>query len=433
MVIGFTNVDHEKSDELLNRAKGLIPALSQTFSKAHYSYVSGVYPTYLKSGKGSHVFDVDGNEYVDYVLGLGPVILGYCYSSVDDAIKKQLENGISFSMPHYLEVEFSEKLQKIIPGSEMVRFAKTGSDAVTACVRAARAYTGKDHILYTGHGGVWHDWFTGITSRNQGIPKFNRELIHLFKYNDLEDAKNTLKKYEGQVAAVVMEPMWLDYPDEDYLHELKELVHKNNALLIFDEVLTGFRLANGGAQELLGIESDMTAFGKAIGNGMPLAAITGKEEYMKKFDDVFYSTTYGGEALSLAAGMAVVDEFLQKDVVKHCWNVGQKIKDGMNKIACDVGLSVEWKGLPVRGSITFSETDDYSKRLLHSVFLQECIKQGIMFGPGESLICYSHNDEDVKNTLLSIERSLQTIRDGIKEKNLHKMLEGNEIKSVMTF
>ena len=189
------NVNLKKSQEFLKRAESLIPALSQTFSKAHYSYVSGTYPTYLKHGKGSHVFDVDDNEYIDYVLGLGPVILGYCYKSVDDAIKKQIENGISFSMPHYLEVEFSEKLQKIIPGSEMVRFAKTGSDAVTACVRAARAYTGKDHILYTGHGGVWHDWFTAITSKNEGIPKFNQELIHLFRYNDLQDAKNTFKRY----------------------------------------------------------------------------------------------------------------------------------------------------------------------------------------------------------------------------------------------
>jgi glutamate-1-semialdehyde aminotransferase len=423
----------EKSKEFLKRAEGLIPALSQTFSKACYSYVNGVYPTYLKKGKGSHVFDVDGNEYIDYVLGLGPVILGYCYPSVDNAIKKQLENGISFSLPHYLEVEFSEKLQEIIPGSEMVRFAKTGSDAVTACVRAARAYTGKDHIMYTGHGGVWHDWFTSITSKNEGIPNFNQELIHLFKYNDLENAKKIFKKFDKKIAAIVMEPIWLEYPDKNYLSELKELAHQNNAILIFDEVLTGFRLAKGGAQELLGVEADLVAFGKAIGNGAPLAAITGKEEYMKKFNDIFYSTTYGGETYSLAAGMAVVDEIMQKDVTKHCWSIGQKIKDGTNKIAKEIGLGVEWKGLPVRGAITFSETDGYSKNLLHSVFLQECIKQGIMFGPGESLICYSHNETDVKKTLSAIEISFQKIIEGIKDRKISKMLEGDEIKPVMTF
>ena len=422
-----------KSQDLLKRAKKTIPALSQTFSKAHYSYVSGTYPTYLKHGKGSHVFDVDDNEYIDYVLGLGPVILGYCYKSVDDAIKKQIENGISFSMPHYLEVEFSEKLQKIIPGSEMVRFAKTGSDAVTACVKAARAYTGKDHILYTGHGGVWHDWFTAITSKNEGIPKFNQELIHLFRYNDLQDAKNTFKRFEGKVAAIVMEPIWLDYPNENYLQELKELAHKNNALLIFDEVLTGFRLANGGAQELFRIEADMVAFGKAIGNGAPLAAITGKEEYMKKFNDVFYSTTYGGETLSIAAGMAVVNEFLTKDIISHCWGIGQLLKDGIEKIGKEIGIDIKWNGTPVRGDITFAEINGISANLQKSIFLQECIKNNVMFGPGETLICYSHSQKDIEKTLEVCKNALEKMKPHLQTGSIHNMLEGKEIKKVMTF
>jgi glutamate-1-semialdehyde 2,1-aminomutase len=287
--------------------------------------------------------------------------------------------------------------------------------------------------LYAGHGGVWHDWFTSITSRNEGIPKFNNELIRKFKYNDLEDAKKSFEQLDGKVAAIVMEPMWLDYPDENYLNELKDLAHKNGTLLIFDEVLTGFRLANGGGQELLGVEADMVAFGKAIGNGTPLAAITGKEEYMKKFNDIFYSTTYGGETLSIAAGIAVIDEFLHQDVVKHCWNIGQQLKDGVNKIGKEIGLEVEWKGLPVRGAITFSETNGYSKNLIHSIFLQECIKQGVLFGPGESLICYSHNVLDVKNTMLAIEKSLKKISDGISNNNLQKILEGEQMKSVMSF
>ena len=433
MVMKSNNVNLKKSQEFLKRAESLIPALSQTFSKAHYSYVSGTYPTYLKHGKGSHVFDVDDNEYIDYVLGLGPVILGYCYKSVDDAIKKQIENGISFSMPHYLEVEFSEKLQKIIPGSEMVRFAKTGSDAVTACVKAARAYTGKDHILYTGHGGVWHDWFTAITSKNEGIPKFNQELIHLFRYNDLQDAKNTFKRFEGKVAAIVMEPIWLDYPNENYLQELKELAHKNNALLIFDEVLTGFRLANGGAQELFKIEADMVAFGKAIGNGAPLAAITGKEEYMKKFNDVFYSTTYGGETLSIAAGMAVVNEFLTKDIISHCWGIGQLLKDGIEKIGKEIGIDIKWNGTPVRGDITFAEINGISANLQKSIFLQECIKNNVMFGPGETLICYSHSQKDIEKTLEVCKNALEKMKPHLQTGSIHNMLEGKEIKKVMTF
>lgn len=336
-------------------------------------------------------------------------------------------------MPHYLEVEFAEKLQEIIPGAEMIKFTKTGSDAVTACVRAARAYTKRDHILYAGHGGVWYDWFTTITSRNEGIHRFNSELISLFKYNDIEDLENKLKKMNGKIAAVVMEPMWLDSPQKSYLNEVKEIAHKYGALLIFDEVWTGFRLSNGGAQELFGVEADLVAFGKAIGNGVPLGAITGKEEYMKKFNDVFYSTTYGGETLSLAAGKAVVNEYLQKDVIEHMWKIGKLLKERFNKISLDLGISAEWKGLPVRGAITFSKIDIASSTLLKSIFLQECIKHGIMFGPGEVCISYSHSLVDVKKTLDSIEESMLKIQKGIENNSINQLLEGKEIKSVMTF
>ncbi|MEM3159505.1 MAG: aminotransferase class III-fold pyridoxal phosphate-dependent enzyme [Nitrososphaera sp.] len=423
----------DKSNEYLARAEKVIPALSQTFSKAPYSFVKGVYPVYLKSGKGSHVTDVDGNEFIDYVLGLGPVGLGYCYEPVDRAIVKQLTNGITFSLPHYLEVEFSEKLQQIIPHAEMIRFAKTGSDAVTACVRAARAYTKRDHILYTGHGGVWHDWFCGITSRNEGVPAFNNDLLHLFKYNDIEDLKKAFQRHDGKVAAVVMEPMWLDYPEEGYLEELKEVAHKNGALVVFDEVLTGFRLANGGAQELFKFDADMAAFGKAIGNGVPLGAITGKEEYMKKFYEIFYSTTYGGETLSLAAGIAVTDEYLTKDVISHSWKMGKMLKDGINGLGKEIGVAVEWLGTPVRGAITFSETKGYKHRILRSLFMQECVKRGVLFGPGETLISYSHSEGDLKKTLDASRAALEVVKKALDSSAVEKALEGEEMKTVLTF
>ncbi|MDE2588908.1 MAG: aminotransferase class III-fold pyridoxal phosphate-dependent enzyme, partial [Patescibacteria group bacterium] len=212
-----------------------------------------------------------------------------------------------------------------------------------------------------------------------------------------------------------------------------EITHKNNAVLVFDEVLTGFRLANGGAQELLKSEADLVAFGKAIGNGAPLGAITGKEEYMKKFNDVFYSTTYGGETLSLAAGIAVVNEYLTKDVVSHSWKMGQILKDGINSLGKETGVKVEWFGTPVRGAITFSQVGQYTPRLLRSIFSQECIKRGIMFGPGETLISYSHSKKDLKETLDACEKALQKIHKGIQNNNLNKLLEGEEMKTVMTF
>ena len=422
-----------KSKEYLRKATGLIPALSQTFSKAPYSYVNGVYPVYLKGGKGSHVIDVDNNEFIDYVLALGPITLGYSYPAVDRAILKQLKNGISFSMPHYLEIELSEKIHEIIPGAEMVRFSKTGSDAVTAAVRAARALTKKDKILYCGSGGVWHDWFTVITSRNEGIPSVMKKMIRKFNYNDIESLKIAFEEWKDQIATVCMEPVMLDKPKREFLESVKKITHDNNSVLIFDEVVTGFRYANGGAQEYLGIEADIVAFGKGIANGMPLGAITGKSQYMQKFDDVFYSTSYGGETLSLAAGIAVINEFENKAVIKHCWKIGTEFMNEFNKIAAEIGLDMEIIGFPIRGSIVCRDKDGNPSNLLKSIFLQECIERGIMFGPGAVFVSFSHTSKDIKTTLNVCEQSMKILKKVIEAGSLSSLLRGEEMKQVMTF
>jgi len=422
----------KKSNAYLKRAKNIIPALSQTFSKAPYSYVQGTYPVYLKSGKGSHVFDVDNNEFIDYVLGLGPITLGYAYPAVDNAIKKQLKDGISFSMPHYLEVELSEKLSKIIPGADMVRFAKTGSDAGTAAIRAARAITKKDKILYWGSGGVWHDWFTTITSRNKGIPKFNKNLISKFEYNNLESLKEKFDEWKDEIAAIYMEPMIFEHPKNDFLKDAKKLAHKNNAVLIFDEVVTGFRYAKGGASEYLGIEPDIAVWGKGIANGMPLGAITGKSEYMKIFDEIFYSTSYAGEALSLAAGLAVINEIETKPVIEHLWKIGKKLHDGFNEISKNFGLDFKIEGLSVRGSVICNDDKGNSSNLLRSILFQELIQKGVMFGPGAVFVSFSHTTKDIKFTLNQVEECINKIKNSMNG-DIKTMLKGKEMKKVMTF
>lgn len=423
----------KKSNEYLKRATGLIPALSQTFSKAPYSYVKGAYPVYLKNGKGSHVFDVDNNEFIDYVLALGPITLGYSYPAVNNAISKQLKNGISFSMPHYLEVELSEKLHELIPGAEMVRFSKTGSDAVTAAVRAARALTKKDNIAYCGSGGVWHDWFTIITSRNEGIPPVVKNMIKKFNYNDIESLKIIFDEWKDSVAAVCMEPMVLEKPKNDFLQKIRKIVHDNNAVLIFDEVVTGFRYAKGGAQEYLGIEGDLVAFGKGIANGMPLGAITGKEEYMSKFDDVFYSTSYGGETLSLAASLAVIKEIETKPVIEHCWNIGRALIEGFNKIASELSLDFEITGLPIRGDMVCRDEKGNQSNLIKSILLQELIERGIMFGPGAVFVSYSHTKNDIESTLNACQEAMRVVKKGIENGKVSSLLRGEEMKKVMTF
>jgi glutamate-1-semialdehyde 2,1-aminomutase len=422
-----------KSQDLLKRAKKTIPALSQTFSKAPYSYVEGVYPTYLSHGKGSHVFDVDKNEYIDYVLALGPITLGYQYKRVDDAIKKQLKEGISFSIPHYLEVELSEEIKSIIPGADMVRFSKTGSDAGTGAVRAARAFTGYDNIAYCGGGGVWHDWFTTITSRNEGIPKVLKKMIKKFTYNDIDSLKILFEDWKGEVATVYMEPMMTEYPKNNFLRQVKKIAHSYGAVLIFDEVITGFRFANGGAQELLKINADLTVFGKGIGNGMPLGAITGKRKFMDMFNDIFYSTTYGGEALSLAAGMAVIREFKEKPVIKHCWSLGEYFISNFNRMAEEIGVNVKIEGLPIRSKIVCKDETNKPSVLLKSLFYQECVKRGILFGPGYVFLSYSHSKKDIEKTLKVCKISMNILKNAIKNKNIKNSLTGNKMKQVMTF
>jgi glutamate-1-semialdehyde 2,1-aminomutase len=423
----------KNSKNFLRRAKNLIPALSQTFSKAPYSYVEGVYPAYLSRGRGSHVFDVDNNEYIDYVLALGPIILGYNYPKVDDAIKNQLKNGISFSIPHTLEVELSEKIQSIIPGAEMVRFSKTGSDAGTAAIRAARAFTKRDNIAYCGTGGVWHDWFTILTSRNAGIPKILSKMIRKFNYNNIESLKILFENWHGEIAAVYIEPITLEYPKNNFLQKVKQLARKYGAVLIFDEVITGFRFANGGAQELLKIEADLVAFGKGIANGMPLGAITGKTKYMEQFNDVFYSTTYGGETLSLAAASAVIDELKEKPVIKHCWELGKHFISKFNKIAEELDVNVKMEGLPVRSSIVCKNAHNKPSLLLKSLFYQETLRNGILFGPGAIFLSYSHSKKDIEKTLVCCEASMKILKNAIKNNNVKKSLKGQAMKQIMTF
>ncbi len=422
-----------KSKFYLRKAEKLIPALSQTFSKAPYSYVQDVYPVYLKSGKGSHVLDVDNNKFIDYVLALGPITLGYAYPAVDNAIKKQLKDGISFSMPHFLEVELSEKLTSILPGAEMVRFTKTGSDAGTAAIRAARAITKKEKILYWGSGGVWHDWFTTITSRNKGIPKFNKNLISKFEYNNLESLKKKFDEWEGQIAAIYMEPMISEHPKKKFLQDVKKLAHKNNTVLIFDEIVTGFRYAKGGASEYLRIEPDIAVWGKGIANGMPLGAITGKSEYMKIFDEIFYSTSYAGETLSLAAGLAVINEIETKPVVKHSWEIGKKLHDGFNKISNELEMNFKIEGLPIRGSIVCYDENNNPSNQLKSILFQELIQKGIMFGPGAVFVSYSHSHKDIKLTLSKCEDAMRFIKKELGKKSISEILKGKEMKKVMTF
>jgi len=235
----------KNSLEIFKRSEGLIPASTQTLAKGPTQWSFGVAPVYLDYGKGSHVWDVDGNEFIDYNMGIGPISLGYAYDSVDNAIKKQLAKGITFSLTHPLEVEFSELIRKVVPNAESVRISKTGCDVTSAAVRLARAFTGRSKVLCCGYHG-WHDWYISVTDRNNGIPDAVKDLSFTFNYNDIDSLINSI---DDDIACVILEPFIFEKPKDDFLKKVREICTQNNILLIFDEMWTGFRIAPGGAQD----------------------------------------------------------------------------------------------------------------------------------------------------------------------------------------
>lgn len=415
-----------KSDELYNRAKGLIPSVTQTLAKGPTQWIKGVAPKYLVKGKGSHVWDADGNEYIDYMMGVGPLSLGYSYPKVDEAIRKQLEDGITFSMMHPLEVEVAEMIREIIPNAEAVRYSKTGADATSAAVRLSRAYTGKNKILCCGYHG-WHDWYIAVTARNLGIPEAVQAISFTFNYNDIDSVKNSI---DNDVAAIILEPVVFNEPKNNFLHQLADLCKENGILLIFDEMWTGFRMALGGAQEYFGITPDLATYSKAVANGMPISILTGKKEIMQLADeDIFFYTTFGGEALSLAATKATIEELRDKNVPKFLNEQGSKLKNGYNSIALKLGMDyTKAIGYNWRSMATFDEKAG-DPLIQKSLMQQEMIKRGILW-QGFHNMSFSHTDADVDYTLQALEESLSVLKKAVDQNNLKEMLRGEPVQPV---
>jgi glutamate-1-semialdehyde 2,1-aminomutase len=421
------------SNDLLDLARRIIPHQTGTFSRAASSYVDGVYPVYAKSGNGSHFTDVEGNEYLDYLMALGPITLGYNYPAMNDAIIKQLNQGVLFSLPHPVEVELSELISKTIPHAEMVKFEKSGSNAVTAAVRAARAQTKKDMIAYCGTGGVWHDWQAAMVSRDGGVPKFNEELIKIFDYNDSDGLEQIFEDNPEKIAAIVLEPTLFEKPKNDFLKKVRKIADVYGAILILDEIVTGFRFDIAGAQKYFDIKGDMVCFGKGMANGLPLSAITGPTEFMKTFDDLWVSSTNNSETLSIAGSIAVINEMKEKNTIKHCWDMGEKLFEGWNKIAREKGVNAQMTGYPIRLDLKCYDKNNNESLSMKSLISQEMVKQGIFMSIlGSSYISYSHSTGDIENTLKAFENVCDYITKQITNENYEKYLEGDLPKIIWT-
>lgn len=418
--------DISESRKLYDRATKLIPHYTQTLAKGPSQHIFGVAPIYLQKGKGSRVFDVDGNEYIDFTMGVGPLSLGYCYERIDNAVRRQLESGITFSLMHPLEVEVAELIREIIPNAESVRFSKIGNDVTTGAVRLARAYTGKNTILCCGYHGA-QDWYIAVTDWDKGIPDHAKSLTYTFNYNDIDSLVNSI---DDDTAAVILEPVVFEAPKNDFLHKVRELCTEKGIVLIFDEMWTGFRMALGGAQEYFGIKPDLATYSKAIANGMPFSAITGRYDIMKLVEDqVFFYGTFGGEALSLAAARETMLELREKDVPQHLAIQGGKMKIGFNEIAEKLGMPyVSCKGYDFRSILTF-DANAGNPLEMKSLLQQEMIKRGILWG-GFHNMSYSHTDEDIEYTLKAYKDALPVLKKAVEEKNVRSYLRGETVKPV---
>ena len=413
-----------QSQAWFERSKKVIPGCAQTFSKGYTQYVQGVAPIFLQRGKGCRVWDVDGNDYIDYVQGLLPNILGYAHEEVNAAATAQMAEGHSFSLPHPLEVQLAERLTRLIPCAEMVRFGKNGSDATSGAVRAARAFTGRDRIACCGYHG-WQDWYIGSTNRNAGVPKAVRELTHPFSYNDLGSLEKLFTEHPGEFAAVIMEPVNFVEPSGGFLQSVKDLAHKHGALLIFDEICSGFHFGLGGAEKILGVTPDLACFGKAMGNGFPISCVLGRADVMRIFNEIFFSFTFAGEVASMAAAMKVLDILEQTDALARLESNGRTLQDGINAMAKESGLGqrVRSVGRPQWSLLKFSDENGADSPLMKNLFQQEAVKRGVLVLVTHNVTA-AHDSAAIHQTLEIYAEVLKTLASWLADANPARFLEG---------
>ena len=419
------------SKTLFSKACKVIPGGTQTFSKAPSQHVAGVGPSVLKRGYGAKIWDVDDNEYIDYMMSLGPNILGYADEEVINAAHHGAKLGVVSSFAHPLETELAELIIGKIPCAEMVRFGKNGSDVTTAAIRIARAYTGRDKVLVCGYHG-WHDWFIGSTSRNLGIPKVTQDLTLRFNYNDINSLSKAFNENSGNIAAVIMEPVNFVEPKDDFLNKVKSITRKNGAVLIFDEIITGFRIGLGGAQAHYKVIPDLACFGKAMANGYPISALVGRSKIMSIFEKVFFSGTFSGELVSIAAAKATIKALEKRNTLQHIDKLGTHLKDGYNKTANSLGLShvTQMTGFGWWPKYSFFDEKGKASLEIQSLFQQEIVRRGIVTRTG-MFFCGAHQTSDINKTLEVFEESLMVVGEAIQSNNVTAWLDGDVIQPVI--
>lgn len=428
----YLSEDHRRlppaTEALLERARRLTPHASQTLSKSYaaHPWASGHFPLFVERAEGAWLVDVDGRRFLDYPMALGPVLLGHNHPKVVEAVQSQLRKGPLFSLPSPIEIEAAQRVVESVPSAEMVKFLKTGSEACSAAVRLARAVTGRSVVAVGGFHG-WHDFYAATTKRNAGVPEETASLTVPFRFNDPASLEEALGSNEGRVAAVMLEPACAEAPAPGFLEAVREMATAHGALLVFDEVITGLRWARGGAQERYGVLPDLTVLGKALGNGMPIAALAGPAELMSRFEDLFVSGTYGGECLSLAAVVAVIETLEREPVVDYVWSQGERLRKAFRASVERYGLTdrVTVTGEPPRVVMSFSDGD-----LAKSIVAQELAKREVLFN-GSFFVSYAHTDGDIDLTIEAVDESLAVLSEALESSDPSSYLLGPPGRSVL--
>jgi glutamate-1-semialdehyde 2,1-aminomutase len=345
-------------------------------------------------------------------------------------VKNQLTKGITFSLSTELEQKLARKLIEYVPSAQMVRFGKNGTDATSGAIRLARAVTGKDHVLVCGYHG-WQDWYIGSTTKSLGVPEVTQRLTHHFIYNNLDSLIKLLEKYKNNVAAVIMEPMNVEFPKNNFLLNCKKITHANKALFVFDETITGFRFSLGGAQKYFGVTPDLSTFGKGLGNGYPISALVGKKEYMEIMKDVFISSTFGGESLSIAASLAVIEQLENNESVDHIKHIGEQIIEDTKTLIKNNQLEgvISISGHPCWSFLIIKNCSNYSSWEIKTLFMQECLKRGLLtFSTHNISLSYGQNEVSYIKKVYS--EVFPIIRNSINNNKLYEVLSCDPIKQL---
>jgi glutamate-1-semialdehyde 2,1-aminomutase len=426
-----------RSRALQPRAHELIPGGAHTYAKGDDQFPEEA-PAFIVRGKGCHLWDLDGNEFIEYGMGLRAVTLGHAFAPVVEAAHRQMQLGANFSRPAKLEVDLAEAFLQVIDGADMVKFAKNGSDVTTAAVKLSRAFTGRDMVAICGDQPFFStdDWFIGSTEMNSGIPHAISQLTVKFRYNDVQNLIDLFDQHEGQIACVVMEPEAITPPASGYLQQVKDLCEARGAVLIFDEMITGFRWHIGGAQKFHGVIPHLSTFGKAMGNGFAISALAGKREIMRlggvDHDQprVFLlSTTHGAETHSLAVALSIIDIYRARGVVDFLWKQGERLRQLVNRSIADNRLeeSFEVMGRPCNLVFATRDHNGEPSQSFRTLFMQELIRRGVI--APSFVVSFSHSDADIDRTAEAVHDALVIYRKAL-DQGVEKYLHGRPVKPV---